>query len=174
MDLTSKEIYDNLERVVNQYIISLDEYSDPQFSTKRDAETWSLGQMYEHLVLTSNFFFMANVMRCLEQRKGQIGGEKNEWGEKQFKYGGFPPRKFKIPEVLQGPEPVAKSRDEYKSLLRKVLEDARKLVEPIAQNNGEYKTLHPPFGFLNANEWFYMMEMHFRHHLRQKEELEMV
>lgn len=172
MNLSVNEVYENLEKVVNQCISSLDEYTDEKFALKRDAETWSLGQMYEHLVLTSNFFFMANVVRCLEQRKGQIGGEKNEWGEKQFKYGGFPPRKFKIPEVLQGPEPVAKSREEYKSLLGKVLEDAQKLVGPILQNNGEYKTLHPPFGFLNAAEWFCMMEMHFRHHLRQKEELE--
>ncbi|MCU0324732.1 MAG: DinB family protein [Spirosomaceae bacterium] len=172
MNLSVNEVFDNLESVVNQYIRSLGEYADEQFTSKKDADTWSLGQMYEHLVQTSNFFFMANVMRCLEQRKGQIGGEKNEWGEKQFRYGGFPPRKFKIPEALQGPEPVAKSREEYKSLLGKVLEDAQKLIEPILQNNGEYKTLHPPFGFLNAAEWFYAMEMHFRHHLRQKEELE--
>jgi hypothetical protein len=170
--MTSTEIYQKLETAVNQYLGSLDNYSDEQFAHKNANEVWSLGQMYEHLYITSGYFFMANVMRCLEQRKGQIGGEKNEYGEKQYKYGTFPPIKIKIPEVLRGPEPNAKTRAEYKVLLPKVLEDAQKLIELIEANDGQYKTNHPAFGWLNANEWFQMLEMHFNHHLRQKVELE--
>jgi hypothetical protein len=34
------------------------------------------------------------------------------------------------------------------------------------------KTAHPAFGFLNAREWFHLIEMHFRHHLRQKKRLD--
>jgi hypothetical protein len=170
--MTSSEIYQKLETAVNQYIGSLDNYTEEQFTSKKAEDIWSLAQMYEHLSLTSGVFFMANVVRCLEQRKGQIGGEKNEYGEKQYKYGTFPPIKIKIPEVLRGPEPVAKTLAEYKILLPKVLEDAQKLIEPITTNDGQYKTLHPAFGWLNAIEWFQMLEMHFSHHLRQKAELE--
>ncbi len=170
--MTTLEISQKLENTINQYIDSLDNYSDEQFAYKSAEDVWSLGQMYEHLYITSGYFFMAHVMRCLEQRKGQIGGEKNEFGEKQYKFGTFPPIKIKIPEVLRGPEPVAKTSSEYKVLLAKVLVDAQKLIEPIEANDGQYKTLHPAFGWLNANEWFHMLEMHFNHHLRQKTELE--
>lgn len=50
------EVYPNLESVVNQYISSLNDYSDEQFFFKKDEETWSLGQMYEHLAVSSQFF----------------------------------------------------------------------------------------------------------------------
>ena len=168
----SGAVYKNLESTVNQYISSLDEYSDEQFSFKEDTETWSLGQMYEHINLSSNFFFLANCVRCLEQRKGQVGGEKNEFGEKSFAKNSFPPIKIKIPEALRGPEPVAKAKSEYKAILEKILADAHALIEAVNADAGNYKTLHPPMGFLNAQEWFQLHEMHVRHHLRQKAELE--
>ncbi len=170
--MTPAEVYPNLETVVNQYISSLDEYSDEQFFYKKDEETWSLGQMYEHLTVSSNFFFLANCVRCLEKRKGQEGGEKNEFGTKLFMKGGFPPIKVKIPEVLRGPEPVAKARAEYRPILKKILLDSKNLIETVSNDDGSYKALQPAMGWLNAKEWFYLHEMHYRHHLRQKAELE--
>ena len=139
--MTVQEINQSLQNVVNQYINSLDKYSEEKFSEKKDDQTWSLGQMYEHLVVTSNYFFLANVARCLEKRKGQEGGEKNKFGENAFKYGGFPPVKIKIPDALQGPEPVAKPKNEYKNLLKKVLEDAENQVNIKNPNYGIGDTL---------------------------------
>jgi DinB superfamily len=166
------KVYPNLETVVNQYISSLDNYSDEQFFYKKDEETWSLGQMYEHLTVSSNFFFLANCVRCLEKRKGQEGGEKNEFGEKLFIKGSFPPVKIKIPEVLRGPEPVAKTRQEYRMLLAKILIDSENLIETVINDDSNYKALQPAMGWLDAKEWFFLHAMHYRHHLRQKAELE--
>jgi hypothetical protein len=42
-------------------------------------------------------------------------------------------------------------------------------VDYINPNN---KVKHGGFGWLNAKEWYNLVGMHFRHHLRQKEELE--
>jgi len=166
------EVYPNLETSVNQYISSLDDYSDEQFFFKKDEETWSLGQMYEHLAVSSQFFFLANCVRCLEKRKGQLGGEKNHFGEQQFKYGGFQTVKIKIPDAIRGPEPVAKTREEYKGILKKILTDSQNLIEAVSNDDGSYKALQVVIGWLDAKEWFYLHEMHFRHHLRQKTELE--
>jgi DinB superfamily len=170
--MTPNEVYPNLETVVNQYISSLDDYSDEQFFFKTDEETWSLGQMYEHLTVSSSFFFLANCLRCLEKRKGQEGGEKNEFGEKLFIKGSFPPIKIKIPEVLRGPEPVAKTRAEYQILLAKILVDSKNLIAAVNNDDGSYKALQPAMGWLDAKEWFTLHEMHYRHHLRQKTALE--
>jgi DinB superfamily len=172
--LPPAEIYARLEKIINGYIEALDGYTDEQFFYKPAEEVWSLGQMYEHLLITANYFFLANILRCLEQRKGQVGGEKNHYGDNLFKYNGFPPVKLKIPEVLRGPEPVAQSPDVYRAAFPKVLEDARKLMEPVVQNNGEYRCIQPAFGWLNAHEWYHLLEMHFRHHLRQQAELEAI
>lgn len=170
--MSPTEVYPNLETVVNQYLNSLDNYSDEQFFFKKDEETWSLGQMYEHLTVSSQFFFLANCVRCLEKRKGQEGGEKNEFGEKLFIKGSFPPVKLKIPDAIRGPEPVAKTREEYKIILKKILTDAQNLIEAVSKDDGSYKALQVAMGWLDAKEWYYLHEMHYRHHLRQKTELE--
>lgn len=172
--MSPTEVYNNLETAVNQYISSLDVYSDEQFFHKQDEGTWSLGQMYEHLTVSSNFFFLANCVRCLEKRKGQEGGEKNEFGTKLFIKGSFPPVKLKIPEVIRGPEPVAKTRQEYRPILEKILVDSNNLIEAVNNDDGSYKALQPAMGWLDAKEWFYLHEMHYRHHLRQKTSLESI
>ena len=169
---TTKEIFDSLKATVNGYIEALESYSEVQFTHKEAEDIWSLGQMYEHLTLTGSYFFLANTQRCLDCRKGQLGGEKNQYGDNLYKYNQFPPIKIKIPEVLRGPEPVAKARSEYKFLLEKNLSDAEKLIGLIQNDKGEYKCIQPAFGWLNAHEWYHLMEMHFRHHLRQQTELE--
>ena len=170
--LTPTQIFENLQQTLNGYVAKLDVYSDEQFAQKPSETEWSLGQMYEHLYRSSTFFFLANTLRCLDQRKGQVGGEKNEYGDKLYKYNSFPPIKVKIPEVLRGPEPVAQTRDDYRLHFAAIAADAQKMIEAVATDAGEYKCIQPAFGWLNAHEWFHLHEMHVRHHLRQQKELE--
>lgn len=169
---TPNEIFEQLSNTLTHYITSLDGYTDAQFAHKSAEDIWSLGQMYEHLIVSGNFFFLANTLRCLEQRKGQIGGDKNQYGDNIFKYNSFPPIKVKIPEPLRGPEPVARNRQAYRPLLVKLLADAQQMLAPVAADAGDYKTMHPALGWLNAHEWFHSLEIHHRHHLRQQKELE--
>ncbi|MDQ0430163.1 MULTISPECIES: hypothetical protein [Caryophanaceae] len=42
----------------------------------------------------------------------------------------------------------------------------------LASIDPNHKVEHGGFGWLNAKEWHKLVDMHFRHHLRQKEELE--
>lgn len=172
MALPPHQVYEALIPILELYINDLDKYSEEEFQRKPAEMTWSLGQMYEHATNSALYFFMKRAQYCMEQRNGQIGGEKNEYGEKQYKYNSFPPIKIKIPDALRGPEPIAKTRDEYRTILEKIKTESLPLSEKIATDPGEYKCLQPAFGWLTAQEWFQLMEQHFRHHLRQKKELE--
>lgn len=170
--MTPNEINQKLKEDLEIYISALDAYSDEQFTKRKDEETWSLGQMYEHIVLASNGFFLGNVLRCLEKRKGQEGGEMNKYGVNALKHNGLPPMKFKVPGTDKAPDLEVRSRAEYKDLLQKIINDAEGILPTLEADNGTYKTLHPVFDWLNAVEWFQMLEIHTRHHFRQKEELE--
>jgi hypothetical protein len=169
--LNAQEICQAYQELIFTYQEALKQYSEADFQIKKAKDVWSLGQMYEHLQ-TSHSFFIYQVKNCLEQRKGQIGGEKTEMGENIYKYGTFPPIKVTIPEKYRGPEPVAKPLNEYAAILETMQADFQALVEPLEQNSGDYKTTHARFGMLNALEWYKSAEMHLRHHLRQKQELE--
>jgi hypothetical protein len=99
--MDTHEIQTALEKSIEYYKKSLFEYSSEQFVTKPNEQEWSVGQMYEHICMSALYFFFKRANYCLEQRNGQIGGDKNIYGEKQFKYNSFPPTQLKIPEVLK-------------------------------------------------------------------------
>lgn len=170
--MTAQEINAALHRTLNPYIESLGNYTDEQFAHKEAEDIWSLGQMYEHLVISANFFFLANTVRCLDKRKGQEGGDMNANGDNVYSYNSFPPIKVKVPGSDKSPQPEAKEKGSYVSSFNKILADVDALLERVAADDGVYKTHHPVFGWLNAKKWYQMLEMHHRHHHRQKAELE--
>ena len=170
--MTIDELKNAFASTLQAYISALDRYTDEQFSAKPDELEWSLGQMYEHLYGANTYFFLANVKRCLEQRKGQEGGEMNANGLNVFKYNSFPPIRVKVPDAVRGPEPVARTREAYKLLFEGTLRDGLALADAAAADPGVYKTLHPVFGWMNAIEWFQSAETHARHHFRQQKERE--
>jgi DinB superfamily len=174
MALLPNQVYESFVSTLDHYKSSLAQYTDEQFNTKPSAEEWSLSEMYEHITASAAGFFLKNIQNCLAQTNGQIGGDKNEWADKVFKYNSLPPVKIKMPESLKSlaPAPVLKSRETYQNYLDKIKKASYDLIESVAANNGEYKCLHPPFGWLTAQEWYQMMDAHTRHHLRQKETLE--
>jgi hypothetical protein len=170
--MTAQEINAALHKTMEPYLEALGTYTDEQFAHKEADDIWSLGQMYEHMVVATNFFFLANIVRCLDKRKGQEGGEMNANGDNVYSYNSFPPIKVKVPGSENAPQPEAKEKGSYVGSFSKILADLDALAERIAEDEGTYKTLHPPFGWLNAIQWYQMLEMHHRHHHRQKAELE--
>lgn len=165
-----KKVNQNLITTLRGYQNSLSNYTNEQFNFKKADEIWSLGQMYEHLVISAQFFFLKNIKYCLEQRNGQLGGDKNANGENVFKYNSFPPIKVKVPG--NAPEPIAQAQEIYKEILEKIIQQLESQVDIVTNDSGEYKTMHPVFSWHNAQEWLQSFEMHHRHHLRQKAELE--
>jgi len=131
-----------------------------------------MGQVYTHLILANDKFFIKNAELCLN-KEGEIKkGGKNKWGRLLFFLGGFPPMKFKMPGSVtvepRPPENIEYIRNKLTNAISKVNELSSRIVE----YNPAIKIKHPAFGYLNAKEWFRMNEMHFRHHLRQKKRLE--
>jgi hypothetical protein len=166
------EPYAKLEQTVQHYIRELEQYDDQLFNVKRDETTWSVGQMYEHLLSSAYNLFFRKINACLTHQHGSLEGEKNKDGVKLFAYGSFPPMKIQMPEVWRGPQPIALPRQAYATALVNFLADVQQLGEEVAKDEGAYKTNHPALGMLIAKEWYQLLEMHFRHHLRQKKELD--
>jgi hypothetical protein len=55
----------------------------------------------------------------------------------------------------------------------KVLTNMAGMATVLTKKQGKTgKTAHPAFGFLDAFEWFQLIEIHFRHHLRLKNRLD--
>ncbi|MCS6796009.1 MAG: DinB family protein [Raineya sp.] len=166
------EITEKIQMHLQVYSNSLTAYSDEAFIFKADENTWSLGQMYEHLLISTEFF-MAQVRGCLKEEKGGWEGEKTPVGEQIFAFGSFPPIEIKVPEKYQtAGEPVAKAKSFYQERFAELIQDLPSLQKEIEANPTNYKRKHAIFGMITASEWFWCIEAHLRHHFRQKEKLE--
>jgi hypothetical protein len=170
--MRSNKVYLDLKKVIENYSNSLGIYTSTQFYQKENEDVWSLAQMYDHICVSSKKFFLANILRCLDKRNGQEGGDKSASGEWVYVNGGFPNKKVKMPEAFAQVPIQERSPEEYRKELDEILQSAEGLIDKLDNDSGIYKTYHPVFGFLNAIEWFINLEMHCRHHLNQKVELE--
>ena len=155
-----------------KYLEDIEKYTEENFLYKKNEESWSLGQMYEHLVVSSEFF-IRQAEGCLREEKGDFEGSKTEIGEKMFTLGGFPPIKIKPPEQYKAAiEVVAKDMETYPTIFAAFIERLPKIQAAIEQNPTTYKRKHAMFGMLTAAEWIWCLETHLRHHFRQQNELE--
>ena len=160
------------ESVANEWLLSLDSYSEEQFTKKPDADSWSIGQVYHHLIAGTNRFHLQHIASCLDGKGKNIRGGKKFPGKFVFLIGSFPDAKIKVPPSdAYTPKQPAGIAD-MRFALTQLIETMRETAGKIGSASKSIKLEHPAFGYLNASEWFSMIEMHFRHHLRQKARLD--
>nr|WP_281285979.1 DinB family protein [Melghirimyces algeriensis] len=157
------------------YLNELKHYTLEQLQYKPHPDQWSLGQMYNHLIQISLNMQFPAINQCLSN-EAECEEEKTEAGVRVFQNGSFPPIKIKLSDRLVPDFTPAQpeSKEELVSGLKKVLEQANEKIDRISSTPHTGKVAHPRFGALNVQEWFQLGEMHFRHHLRQKKELDQI
>jgi hypothetical protein len=163
-----------LESTFDVYFKYLENFTQEEFDYKESEEVWSLAQMFEHVYGSGYTFFLANINRCLENRKGQIGGELTDAGSYIIYKDGFPPKtKYQHPNHKKGngPEIIGQSIEVYKKAMPELLKALLDKIAVVETDAGEYKTQHFVFGWLNAKKWLQNTEFHIRHHISQMDEL---
>ena len=157
-------------KLIETYKSDLQNYSPEQLRKITVEGVWSIGQMYDHIILVAHEY-LDNVETCATSTEEQYLG-KTEFGKYLFETGGFPPIKIKLPDELNTPPSNSDSKEDLTSRLDQVMQRFRQWESQVDDINQNYKVKHGGFGWLNAREWFYLVGMHFSHHLRQKVELE--
>lgn len=148
----------------------LSEYSPEQLRYISKEGVWSIGQMYDHIILVAHEYLDNTELCAVSEEEQPLG--KTRAGEQLMKDGGFPPVKIRLPDEMNAPPNNSDSKEELANRLQNVIERLENWEAKVDRINPNYKVEHGGFGWLNAKEWLRLVEMHSRHHLRQKEELE--
>ncbi len=162
----------DFKRVLTLWQEELPRYSPEQLQARPDERSWSMGQLYNHLIDSAINFHLKEVDRCLSSLENRTG-RKNLKGFVIYNIlNGFPPVKIAVPPSDSYTPKQPEGMEELRDGLEKV---ARAMEETLPRLRQEKtgKTAHPALAFLNAAEWYKLVEMHYRHHLRQKEALEL-
>jgi hypothetical protein len=171
MNITTTEIRNNFNKTLAVWEQALTQYTPQQLAQKPADNGWSIGQVYQHLVMGALNFQLKQIEKCISSDEGK-NEVKTQPGTDITAAGSFPPIQIKVPESAQ----PAPAQPESSLVIRENIELLRKRFAELSAQIDEApfhgKTKHPALGFLDAKEWLWILEMHFRHHLHQKGRLD--
>ncbi|MDR4315937.1 DinB superfamily [Niallia circulans] len=169
---STKEVLKSFEITVERYLAELKKFNMEKLNRKLNEDDWSIGQMYVHLI-QSAFIHLHNAEQCLDGSESTLNPamEKTEQGKAVFKIEQFPAVRIKVPASPNYTPQPPESMEYLVDGLHRVVERMRNMESILHQSVVSNKMLHPAFGALNAQEWFLLIVMHYRHHFLQLDRL---
>jgi hypothetical protein len=171
--MQAEKVYKQFLNTAKYYLKELDFYGKNQFKYHPTEKDWSIGQVYDHLINGTYDYHLKKIENCLQKKGGAEGGKKKFKGKILFLLKGFPNIRIKgVPAttyVPMQPKSPLKVKDELYRFI-KVMQKTAKDID--AAGELIYKVPHPSLGMMSAEEWYKLIEMHFRHHLKQKARLD--
>jgi len=170
-----RDILTAFEKLANTWLTDLKGYNEALLYAKPSKHEWSLAELYDHIMKVAWTYQMPNMYKCLHKRPVE-GKPKNSKGYLVFNLNIVPYRKIPIssfPQDLQDNfAPEIKKRDELISEFEDFIKDIITINDLLKTADLSIKSYHPFFGTINAREWYSLVEIHMRHHRRQKQHLE--
>jgi hypothetical protein len=165
--MKASRIYKKFEKTVNWWDRELDKYAEQDLQRSPGPGLWTIGQVYEHITASTLNFHVKQIEECLGI-KDNLDKRKSTVGYISLIIKRIPPIQIKIPPE----ENFAPVQPPDKSYIRQRLQELKdrfsKLAIDIDANPNGGKTNHPGMGYLKAQEWFEIIEMHLRYHLKDK------
>lgn len=159
-----------LNSTIDTWINALYNYNIETLQKKIEKDSWSLGQVYIHILDDTNYY-IEQIELCLTHNENQLE-EMTEFAINLFFKAEFTEQKIKgDPSAGQSmPQPGSKE-----NLINQMMSLKNRLnliwLEVIKSENVG-KTKHPGLGYFNAQDWLKFSEIHMRHHLLQKRRID--
>ncbi|AXT20342.1 hypothetical protein D7030_04270 [Flavobacteriaceae bacterium AU392] len=173
--MPKRNIVKAFEDIANKWLDDLLVYDDKQLYFKPSENKWCLAELYDHIIKVAWSYQMPNLYKCLHKRPVE-GKPKNIKGVLVFNLNIVPYRKITIssfPKDIQDNfTPEIKEREELITEFKGFIKDIVTISDLLKTADLSVKNYHPFFGTINAREWFSLVEIHMRHHNRQKQNLE--
>jgi hypothetical protein len=160
---------DAFDQTITGWIKGLDHYTLGELRSKPSLTSWSLGQVYFHLI-DNTWYYIEEAKTCLSS---------DDHSHEQALPGGAAMlTNNEFPDTLiEGPDtntdiPQPYSKEELKNALSQIKNEISSLAILISNSHHKGKTNHPGLGYFSAHDWLQFADMHFRHHLRQKKRID--
>ena len=170
MEIRSETILlKEFNETMQKWIDYLDDYSLEMLCRKPDDNSWSLGQVYTHIMDDTAWF--VGQMRISMLTGADEEKEMHEDAKAIFQNNEFPDIMIEGPATntyIKQPE----SKEEIGERLLDIKLEANILFAFFDPSKATGKTKHPGLLFFSALDWLQFAEMHLRHHFRQKKRID--
>ena len=159
-------LIDSFNKTINVWLDELQHYDIDKLLVKPDTASWSMGQLYMHIIDETNWYF-GQIELCFDSKENPLQ-TMNESAKTMFYNNSFPN------EIIKGYPSVSenvKQPSDWQTLqadFLKLKRDTNEIWLKIGKTAIPGKSEHPGLGFFSQLEWFQYAEMHMRHHLKQK------
>ena len=150
---------------------ALDRHDHASLCRKPSPESWSLGQVYSHLLLTTTSIVDEAAPIALEDCSKNAGKGVIFVG-RLILFFGFPPVRIRTPKGVNPEPPPPLSIDQLRKDFETIVKKIEDLAKRVDQAPCSGRTKHPRIGYLTAKQWMRFIEVHWKHHLRQKGRIE--
>ena len=160
---------ESLNQTINCWIKALENYTLSELGCKPSPASWSLGQVYFHLIDNTRYY-IEQAKICLAT-DDHIGDKASPEAITMLANNEFPDTMIQGPDTnVNVPQPPSK-RELVNSLME--LKNGLGILSTVMSDSPyRGKTKHPGLGYFCANDWVQFADMHFRHHLRQKNRID--
>ncbi len=162
----SKTAIEKFNETLAIWITGLHSFTLEQLLVKPDDTSWSLGQLYEHLIEETNWYNGQIEISLDDVENSNVPTTVK--AQKLLKNGSFPNERILgdplISENVKQPSDIDQLRSDLAKLGARTNETWDIMTKAIFYGKSE----HPEMGYLNCFEWLQYSEMHLRHHLNQK------
>ncbi|HWB25717.1 MAG TPA: DinB family protein [Chitinophagaceae bacterium] len=167
--MTDEELVNNFSDTLDTWAQKLNRYTPGQLLVKPAENSWSIGQVYMHIISATEYF-MLQVKTCASNNDN-CGEDSSASAKRMFLNNDFPDA------ILEGPPgnaftPQPASKEDVLTRLAALEEDINNAGAIMLSNVFNGKTKHPGLHYFTAREWFQFAEMHVRHHERQIRRIE--
>jgi hypothetical protein len=157
------------DATIQQWIDMLGQYTLEMLHRQPSPRSWSLGQVYIHIIDDTGWF--AGQMKEALLSRADADKTMHPDARAMFDRNGFPDVQIEGPATNTCiPQPESKE-DLVRQLtaIKTAVDGLFRDFDP-AMSTG--KTRHPGLHFFSPLEWLQFAEMHMRHHLRQKKRID--
>lgn len=137
---------------------------------KPDSSSWSLGQVYMHLIDETTWYF-DQIELCLGTSENS-DKQMTETAKITFLNNAFPNEIIKGDPFISDKVKQPKNIDSLKKAFQQLKARGNDIWKKIEKSETQGKSRHPGLQFFSSIEWFQYAEMHLRHHLRQKNRID--
>lgn len=155
-----------LTETIDYWIRKLDDYSLPQLKHKPDELSWSVGQLYLHLIYETNYY-ISEIQACLHCDTNE-NLEMTQAALEMFNNNSFPDIRIVGDSVLSAKIPQPENSESLIEALTNIKIAIQKCTYNVTTKSLLGKSKHPGLGYFSATNWIQFADMHFRHHEKQR------
>lgn len=172
--MKSKKAVKKFTKTSQEWLDELEKLDAKSITLKPSENQWCMAELYDHVMRVAHTYQIPNLHKCINAGVTK-GYAKNYKGLVIFDLNYLPSTKMRLesfpPKIATGFTPIIKPKHDLVREFKTFIEEVKNLEPVLETSDSSKKNKHPFFGWINATDWFRLIDIHIRHHLKQRERI---